>query len=75
MRDALETTHEITKLIKYSPRREGIFQKMKESLPASSSPGVRVYCALLDGLSELKHLLVSPAILNLYKGPGKRRLK
>ena len=25
MKDALETTHEITKLIKYSPRREGIF--------------------------------------------------
>ena len=25
MRDALDTTHEITKLIKYSPRRDGIF--------------------------------------------------
>ena len=29
MKNALELTHEITKLIKYSPRREGIFQKLK----------------------------------------------
>lgn len=44
MKDALETTHEITKLIKYSPRREGIFQRMK-SLSASNSPGIRVLCS------------------------------
>ena len=31
MKDALETVHEISKLIKYSPRREGIF-------------GIRVLC-------------------------------
>jgi len=30
MKDALETTREITKLIKYSPKRDGIFHKMKE---------------------------------------------
>ncbi len=30
MRDALETVHEITKLIKYSPRREGTFKSIKE---------------------------------------------
>ena len=50
MRDALETTHEITKLIKYSPRREAIFQKVKESLPLESpncSAGIRVFS--LDG--------------------------
>ena len=29
MKNALELTHEITKLIKCSPRREGIFQKLK----------------------------------------------
>lgn len=44
MKDALETTQEITKLIKYSPRREGIFRKMKESLSATSTPGIRVLC-------------------------------
>lgn len=42
MKDALETVHEISKLIKYSPRREGIFQKLKEDLP--SNPGIRVLC-------------------------------
>ena len=42
MKDALETVHEITKLIKYSPRREGIFQKLKEGSP--SNPGIRVLC-------------------------------
>ena len=42
MKDALETVHEVTKLIKFSPRREGIFQKLKEG---SSNPGIRVlYC-------------------------------
>ena len=43
MRDALETTHEATKLIKYSPRRESIFQQIK-SLSGCNSPGVRVLC-------------------------------
>ena len=41
MRDALETVHEVTKLIKYSPRREGIFQCIKED---TQSAGVRVLC-------------------------------
>jgi hypothetical protein len=44
MKEALKTTHEITKLIKYSPRREGIFNKVKDSLPASGGPGIRVLC-------------------------------
>ena len=43
MKDALETVHEITKLIKYSPRREVIFQRLKEDLP-SNNPGIRVLC-------------------------------
>lgn len=41
MSDALGTMHEITTLIKYSPRRDGIFQHLKESLPGSSAPGLR----------------------------------
>ena len=47
MCDALETTHEITKLIKYSPRREAIFQKVKERLPSespSTGAGICVLC-------------------------------
>ena len=44
MKDALDMTYEITKLIKYSPRREGIFQTLKETLPTGSTPGIRVLC-------------------------------
>ena len=45
MKDALETTHEITKLIKYSPRREAIFQKVKQDSDMSSAnSGIRVLC-------------------------------
>ncbi len=44
MKDALETTREITKLIKYSPRRDGIFQRLRETLPAGSTLGIRVLC-------------------------------
>ena len=44
---ALETTHEVTKLIKYSPRREGIFRELKSAHDLAAgyhSPGVRVLC-------------------------------
>jgi hypothetical protein len=41
---ALEVTHEITKLIKYSPRREGIFKQVKETTFTASSKGIRVLC-------------------------------
>ena len=44
MKDALETTGDFTKLIKYSPRRDGIFQRLKETLPAGNTPGIRVPC-------------------------------
>ena len=44
MKDTLETTRDITKLIKFSPRRDGIFQSIKETLPAGSTLGVRVLC-------------------------------
>ena len=43
MKDALDTTHEITKLIKFSPRREGIFQSLKENSP-NMTPGIRLLC-------------------------------
>ncbi len=43
MKDSLDTTHEITKLIKKSPRRDAIFGRLKEEL-ASDTPGVRVLC-------------------------------
>ncbi len=43
MKEALETTHEITKLIKFSPRRDNIFRKIKEDM-TPGSPDVRVLC-------------------------------
>ena len=43
MQDALDTTHEITKLIKKSPARDAIFKRLKEEM-ASDSPGIRVLC-------------------------------
>lgn len=58
MCDALETTHEITKLIKYSPQREAIFQKLKESLPSespSTSAGIRVLSLDSQGSFFEKH--------------------
>ena len=44
MKDALDTTHEVIKLIKYSPRREAIFKDIKEAIPGESNPGIRVLC-------------------------------
>ena len=46
LQDALDTTNEITKLIKLSPRRDNIFQGLKDTLSAAetNSPGIRVLC-------------------------------
>ena len=41
--DALDTTFDISKLIKFSPRREGLFENIKKEL-APDSPGLRVLC-------------------------------
>ncbi len=41
MKESLDTTHEITKLIKKSPRRVTLFEKLKSEL-APDTPGVRV---------------------------------
>ena len=38
-----DTVYEITKLIKKSPKREVIFQRIKDKA-ASGSPGVRILC-------------------------------
>lgn len=51
MQDALDTTHEITKLIKKSAR-EAIFRRLKEEM-GSDCPGFESY-ALPDGMFEVK---------------------
>ena len=43
MKRALDTTLEITKLIIDSPRRDNLFQKLKEEI-SLGSPGIRVLC-------------------------------
>ncbi len=43
LRDTLDTTFEISKLIKYSPRRDAIFQKLKADI-APETPGFRTLC-------------------------------
>ena len=43
LRSALDTTHEIVKLVKYSPRRETLFRDIKDEL-TEGGPGIRVLC-------------------------------
>ena len=55
MRNALDTTHEITKHIKYSPWRDGIFH---ESHATNSTPGILSLCptiwtVLADSLANI----------------------
>ena len=44
LKDALGVSFEITKLLKYSPRCEEIFLRLKENLPGSTATGIRVLC-------------------------------
>ena len=45
MKDALDVTYEITKLVKKSPRRDAIFKRIKEEMTtAGDSGGIRVLC-------------------------------
>ena len=44
MRDALDTSYELIKLVKKSPRRDATLQKLKEQMP-DDSPGIRVLCS------------------------------
>ena len=45
MEDALETTHEITKLIKYSPKREVKLEQIRKSCDGQLQCGIRLLCA------------------------------
>ena len=71
MRGTRNYTQEITKLIKYSTRREGIFQKLKESVSTDKTPGVRVLCPTRRTVRE--DLLASVLlIMKLYRRHGKK---
>ena len=47
LRDTLDTTFEISKLVKYSPRRDTIFEKLKAEL-APDTPVFRTLCQNLN---------------------------
>ena len=67
MQEALDITAEITKLVKLSPRRGTIFQRLKDEL-APLDPGIRVLCptrwtvkaealkSIVDNFEVLQHL-------------------
>ena len=44
MKDSMETAHEITKRIKYSPHRQEIFHALKASSSDHHGPGLHVLC-------------------------------
>jgi Domain of unknown function (DUF4371)/hAT family C-terminal dimerisation region len=43
LQDALDTTNEISKLIKYSPKRDRMLEKLKDEL-SPGTPGFRILC-------------------------------
>lgn len=43
LKDALEITFEVSKLVKYSPKRDVLFENLKSKL-APDTPGFRVLC-------------------------------
>lgn len=43
MRDTLDTSYELIKLVKKSPRRDAMLQNLKEQM-SENSPGIRVLC-------------------------------
>ena len=43
MKETLDTSYELNKLVKKSPRCDAILQKLKEQMP-DDSPGIRVFC-------------------------------
>ena len=43
LRDTLDTTGEMSKLLKYSPRRDSLFEKLKSEI-SPSQPGFRTLC-------------------------------
>ena len=43
LKSALEMAYEIIKLVKFSPRKEALFENIKSQMP-ENSPGIRVLC-------------------------------
>ena len=65
MKTSLETTHEITKLVKYSPRRQNLFDDIKEEM-APDDPGIRVLCPTKWSVraDSMKSIICNYEVLN-----------
>ena len=76
IKNALETTHEITKLIKHSPHKEGIFKEIKKKtqmmLLGIIIHLVCVCFAQLGGWCMQSHLLASYTIMQHFSTRGKK---
>ena len=44
MKDSLDTTFEIPKLVEFSPKHDSKFEKLKQELAPHAFPGLRVLC-------------------------------
>ena len=69
MKNTLDTSYELIKLVKKSPRRDAVLQKIKEQLPEENM-GIRVLCPT-SGLFVLKPLGLSLPIMMLLECCGK----
>ncbi len=72
LKDALETTYEITKLIKFSPRRESIFLGVKQDMLGTPLAGIRILCPTrwtvrADALAMKKSKLLKDALETTYE--------
>ena len=64
VKDALDTTFEVSKLVKFSPKRDVLFEKLQAEL-APDSPGLRVLCPTRWTVraASLKSVLKNYAVL------------
>ena len=63
MKDSLDTVYEITKLVKFSPKREAQLRKIKADFGNDSdekdAPNIRVLCPTIGGQFKLRHFVAS----------------
>ena len=70
IKSALEVTHEITKLVKYSPRREFLFRQIKDEI-ALECPGIQVLCPTRWTVSaeSMKSIINNYSVFGWSVGP------
>lgn len=74
MKAALEITFEITKLVKYSPRREWLLEEIKDEIACAGSPGVTVLCPQ-DGQFRLTPWWTLPRTILFWTNYGTKLVR